>query len=123
MSCACMELETATRNTQHAAAISPHQRSKHWRSAFHSLINQFAGVDKWEAELRSKETILHSWKQKGNNNCRLELFIAQHRNAHMTLTQCAEHVEHQLPNEHSRVGCLLEAIENSDPELQASIVG
>ena len=32
----------------------------------------------------------------------------------------AEHVQYQLPNEHSRVGFLLEAIQCSDPGLQAA---
>ena len=34
---------------------------------------------------------------------------------------CAEHVQHQLPNEHSRVGFLLNAIKNSDAGLQAAM--
>ena len=33
----------------------------------------------------------------------------------------AEHVQYQLPNEHSRVGFLLEAIQCSEPGLQAAI--
>ena len=33
----------------------------------------------------------------------------------------AEHVQNQLPNEHSRVGFLLEAIQCSDPGLQAAM--
>ena len=33
----------------------------------------------------------------------------------------AEHVQHQLPNEHSRVGFLPEAIQCSDPRLQAAM--
>ena len=33
----------------------------------------------------------------------------------------AEHVQYQLPNEHSRVGFLLEAIQCSDPGLQATV--
>ena len=33
----------------------------------------------------------------------------------------AEHVEYHLPNEHSRVGFLLEAIQCSDPGLQAAM--
>ena len=35
----------------------------------------------------------------------------------------AEHVQYQLPNEHSRVGFLLEAIQCSDPGLQAAMAG
>ena len=33
----------------------------------------------------------------------------------------AEHVQYQLPNEHSRVEFLLEAIQCSDPGLQAAM--
>ena len=33
----------------------------------------------------------------------------------------AEHVQYQLPNEHMRVGFLLEAIQCSDPGLQATM--
>ena len=33
----------------------------------------------------------------------------------------AEHVQYQLPNEHSRVGFLLEVIQCSDPGLQAAM--
>ena len=33
----------------------------------------------------------------------------------------AEHVQYQLPNEHSRVGFLLESIQCSDPGLQAAM--
>ncbi len=37
------------------------------------------------------------------------------------MQQCAEHIQYQLPNEHSRVGFLLEAIQCLDPGLQAAM--
>ena len=37
------------------------------------------------------------------------------------MQQCAEHVDFQLPNEHTRVGYLIESIENSDALLQAAL--
>ena len=37
------------------------------------------------------------------------------------MEQCAQHVDYQLPNEHSRVGYLLTGIENNDPGLQAAM--
>ena len=37
------------------------------------------------------------------------------------MQQCAEHVDFQLPNEHTRVGYLIESIENSDASLQAAL--
>ena len=41
----------------------------------------------------------------------------------MLLQASAEHVQYQLPNEHSRVKFLLEAIQCSDPRLQAAMAG
>jgi hypothetical protein len=37
------------------------------------------------------------------------------------MEQCAQHVDYQLPNQHSRVGYLLAGIENNDPGLQAAM--
>ena len=34
------------------------------------------------------------------------------------MVACAEHVQYQLPNEHTRVGYLFDAIECNDPALQ-----
>ena len=47
--------------------------------------------------------------------------MAQHRNAFVSMQQCAEHVSFQLPNEHTRVGYLLEGIQSMDPGLQAAM--
>jgi hypothetical protein len=51
----------------------------------------------------------------------LEKFIAQHRDACVSMQAAAEHVTHQLPNEHSRVGCLLDAIQCNDAGMQAAM--
>ena len=34
---------------------------------------------------------------------------------------CAEHVQYQLPNEHSHIGFLLDAIQCADARLQAAM--
>ncbi len=39
----------------------------------------------------------------------------------MQLQAASEHIEYQLPNEHSRVGYLLDGIQNNDPGLQAAM--
>ena len=83
------------------------------------LCNQYAGCDKWEAEIKKQENLLHMRKWKGQSNFSLEAFISQHCNAFVSMQACAEYVQYQLPNEHSRVGFLLDAIENSDASLQA----
>ena len=114
-------LEEATRGTSYAASLKPYQRAKDGRGAYFSLQNQYAGRDKWETELKRQDQLLHTRTWKGQSNFSLEKFIAQHRNAYVSMTQCAEHVDFQLPNEHTRVGYLLDAIETNDAGLQAAI--
>ena len=114
-------LEEATRGTSYSASIKPFQRRKDGRGAWTALKSQYAGNDKWEAEIKRQDELLHTHKWKGQSNFSLDRFIAQHRNAFVLMQQCAEHVDYQLPNEHSRVGYLLDAIESTDPSLQAAM--
>ena len=114
-------LEEATRTTSYAASLKPFQRQKDGRGAYFSLRNQYAGRDKWESELKRQDNLLHTRVWKGQSNFSLEKFITQHRNAYVSMTQCAVHVDFQLPNEHTRVGYLLDAIETTDAGLQAAI--
>ena len=115
------DLEEATRSTPYAASIKPFQRAKNGRGALESLRRQYAGVDKWETELKRQDDLLHTRVWKGQSNFSLEKFVQQHRNAYVSMQQCAEHVAFQLPNEHTRVGYLLEAIQTTDAGLQAAI--
>jgi hypothetical protein len=115
------KLEEATRATSYAASIKPFQRTKNGRDAWLALTNQYAGNDKWEAEIKRQEQLLHTRLWKGQSNFTLERFIAQHRNAFVSMQAAAEYVTYQLPNEHSRVGFLLDAIQCNDAGLQAAM--
>jgi hypothetical protein len=114
-------LEEATLGTSYAASLKPYQRSKDGRGAFQTILSQYAGEDKWESELKKDESLLHTQKWKGQSNFSLEKHCAQHRNAFISMEQCVQHVDYQLPNQHSRVGYLLAGIENNDPGLQAAM--
>jgi hypothetical protein len=67
------------------------------------------------------EQLMHTRTWKGQSNFTLERFIAQHRNASVSMQAAAEHVMYQIPNSHSRVGYLLDAIQCSDAGLQAAM--
>ena len=114
-------LEEAMRGTAYAGSIKPFQRRKNGRGAFLAITAQYAGRDKWEAELKHQDDLLHNRKWKGQSNFSLDKFVAQHRNAYVSMVQCSEHVEYQLPNEYTRVGYLLDAIESKEPDLQAAM--
>ena len=79
-----------------------------------AITGQYAGKDKWAAEIKRQEQLLHTRVWKGQSNFSLEKFIAQHCNAFVLMRACAEHIQYQLPNGHSRVGFLLDAIQTSD---------
>ena len=116
------KLERATRAATYTASIKPFQQSKNGRDAWLTLSNQYAGNDKWEAEIKGHEQLLHTPWWKGQTNFTLERFIAQHRNAFVSMQAAAKHVMYQLPNEHiSRVGYLLDAIQCNDAGLQAAM--
>ena len=103
-------LEEATWSTPYAASIKPFQRSRDGEGAWKALTSQYAGKDKWEAEIKKQEQLLHTRIWKGQSNFSLEHFISQHCNAYVSMSACAEHVQYQLPNEHSCVGFLIDAI-------------
>ena len=114
-------LEEATWSTPYAASIKPFQQNTDGEGAWKALTSQYAGKDKWEAEIKKQEQLLHTCVWKGQSNFSLEHFISQHHNAYVSMSACAEHVQYQLPNEHSRVGFLIDAIQCADAGLQAAM--
>ena len=58
---------------------------------------------------------------QGNINISLDKFIDQHRSVYITQEQCNLRVTHQLLNERTRVGYLIDQIKFNDPELQATL--
>ena len=114
-------LEEATRGTVYGKTLKPFTRAKNGREAYLSVISQHAGEDKWNKELKSQESFLQTRVWKGNSNFSLEKFIEQHRSAYISMQQCAEHVNYQLPNETTRVRYLTDNIQNGDPALQAAL--
>lgn len=114
-------LEEATRSTSYSASIKPFQNRKDGRGAWRALIGQYAGEDKWRLILKQQDELLHTRKWKGTTSFSLEKFIGQHRNAFVSMSQCATHVAFQLPNELTRVTYLLDAIECNDAPLQAAM--
>jgi hypothetical protein len=115
------KLEAATRGTAYAASIKPFQRDRNGRGALEALLTQFAGTDKWDAEIKKQEILLHTRVWKGQSNYGLEKHCAAHRHAYVQLQAASEHIQYQLPNEHSRVGYLIDSIQNNDPGLQAGL--
>ena len=52
-------LEEAVRGTQYASTLKLFQQVKNGRGALASIIQQFAGANKWQAELSMRDKFLH----------------------------------------------------------------
>ena len=65
-------LEEATSGTSYAASIKPFQRGKDGREAWKALTSQYAGQDKWEAETKCQEQLLHTRVWKGQSKFHLK---------------------------------------------------
>ena len=111
-------IEEAVRSSQYNASIKPFQRAKDGRGAYRALVSQHAGKDKWEAELRMQEDRVINRIWKGNASAfTLEAYIQMHRQAFISMAQCADHVSFQVPNDRTRVKHMVDNIQCADPEL------
>ena len=113
-------LEEATRGTVYAPTIKPYGRRKDGRAAWLSMIASHAGNDKWEQLQKEKSKFLMNTKWNGRAFS-LEKFTGMHRSAYVNLEEASDHVNFQLPAEHTRVGYLIDNIHNPDPDLRAAI--
>jgi hypothetical protein len=58
---------------------------------------------------------------EGSKQLLARFLISQHRETYVSMEACAEQVQYQLPNQHSRVGFSLDATQNNDVGLQSAI--
>ena len=94
---------------------SNHMSSVRMEEMWMGLSNQFAGDDKWEAEIKKQDDLLHTSIGKGQSSFPLEGYIAQHRNAYVSMRQ------YQFSNLHTHLGYLLEGIQYPVPGLQVAM--
>lgn len=78
-------LEEATRGTEYASALKTYQKQKDGKNALSSICNQYAGQDKWLAEVKKQQNIMYNLEWKGQSNFSLEKFIGLHRNAYISM--------------------------------------
>ena len=113
-------LEEATRSTAYSSTVKAFSRRRDGRAAWFALVSSHAGSDKWES--LQKENVKWLLNTKWNGRVyTLEKFCNQHRSRYVNLEEAQNHVDFQLPTEHTRVGYLIDNIENPDADLRAAI--
>ena len=113
-------IEEAARGSQFATTIQPFKNRKNGRAAWLSLLSSHVGADKWEYIIKTSSEWLMTAKWNGKKFS-LEGFCSSHRSKYTQLVEAAQHVSHQVPNGHTRVGYLIDNIEHSDADLRAAI--
>ena len=83
-------------------------------------MTSHVGINQWEKIEKDNTSWLLNSKWNGKKYA-LESFCSQHRAKFQQLEEASLHLNFQLPNDHTRVGYLLENIENSDLALQAAL--
>ena len=104
----------------YASTVKSFSQSKNGRDAWFAMLTSHAGDDKWEQLQKDKMKFMMNTKWNGKTYS-LEKFCGVHRTAYVQMQEAAVHVQFQLPNEHSRVGFLIDNIVHSDPDLRAAI--
>ena len=113
-------LEEATRSTAYSSTVKAFSRRRDGRAAWKALVSSHAGSDKWEILQKENTKWLLNTKWNGRIYS-LEKFCNQHRTRFVNLEEAQNHVDFQLPTAHTRVGYLLDNIENADADLRAAI--
>ena len=113
-------LEEATRGTVFATTVKSFARTKDGRAAWLAMLSSHCGKDKWESLQKERMDFLMNTKWNGRVYS-LDKFCGAHRSAYVQLQEASSHVPFQLPTEHTRVGYLIDNINNNDPDLRAAI--
>lgn len=114
-------LDIALRGTGYAPTIVQFRRTRDGREAFLAMIGQHAGKDVWETMIRNSEEFVKTRKWTGTTNVTLASHMAKHRSSHISLTEAAEHIPVETPNERTRVTDLMVSITSKDPDVLAAL--
>ena len=92
-------IENAVRGMLVAASIAPFCKDCNGHGAFMAIQAQHAGKDVWDKLHKEAESTLQTLKWLGTANVTLAQHMGKHRQAFITLTECAEHTPVDVPNE------------------------
>ena len=114
-------IESALRGTPTSASIAQFRKSRDGHAAYMAVVTQHAGKDVWDKLHKDAEETLQSRKWNGMTNVTLSQHMSKHRQAYITLSECAEHIPVELPSGRSRVTYLMDSFSSQDPGLLAAL--
>ena len=103
-------IKTAVRGTPIAASIAPFRFNRNSCRAFFEIQAQHAGKNVWDKLVKEAETVLQTCKWSGTINVTMAKHMGMHHQSFITMTECAEHIPIDVPNNCLHVTHLMESI-------------
>ena len=115
-----MMISKSVAGTSVESTIKSFSRRKDGRAAYLALVSNHAGDEKYRAIVKSRMNMLQNVKWNGRS-FPLEQHVSNHRTAIDDLTDCAQHINNDVPDITQRVEYLLESINCQESSLQAAM--
>ena len=103
-----------------AATITLFRCAHDGRGALLALKSQNAGKAIYNQLVKEAENMLKNRQWSGTSSITLQQHMGLHRKAFITLSECAEQILVDVPNEQARVTYLLDSITTTDPNVLAA---
>jgi hypothetical protein len=104
-----------------AAMIAPFRRAWDGRGALLALQSQHAGKAIYDQLVKEAENVLKNRQWSSTTSATLSQHMGLHRKAFITLSECAEHIPIDVPNDRARVTYLLDSFTTIDQSVLAAI--
>jgi hypothetical protein len=114
-------VENAVCGSDVMSTIAPFCKTQDGCSAMNALKTQHAGKAIWDRLVKEAEHILSIKIWSGNTPTTLSQHMGTQHHAYITLTECAEHIPVDVPNDQSRVTYLIDLLKTVDPTVLAAI--
>ncbi len=105
-----------------AATIAPLRCALDGHGALLTLQSQHAGNAIYDQLVKEAENVLKNRQWSGTTSATLSQHMGLHWKAFITLSECAEHIPVEVPNDCAHVTYLLDLFTTIDPSVLAAIV-
>jgi hypothetical protein len=114
-------IKSTVRGHDVAATIAPHHCARDGHGALLGLQSQHTGKAIYDQLVKEAENVLKNQQWSGTTSATLSQHMGLHWKAFITLSECAEHIPIEVPNDCARVTYLLDLFTTIDPSVFAAI--
>jgi hypothetical protein len=115
-------IESTVRGHNVATTVAPFRRTPDGCGALLALQSQHAGKAIYDQLVKEAENVLKNRQWSCTTPATLSQHMGLHRKAFITLSECAEHIPVEVPNDRARVRYFLDLFTTIDPSVLPAIV-